>query len=525
MAVIIASVSAPVGASEEEIFQKALSKAGISSKAECHIHKTSLDARKRDNIHYVHSVYAELHNERLEKKLADKKSFVTIVEKGGYEPVVSAVQVSGRVVIAGFGPAGMFAGLALAEQGYRPLILERGQRVEERVKAVGSFMSGGELDENSNIQFGEGGAGTFSDGKLTTRIKDPLCRYVSEQLVRFGAPEEILTKAKAHIGTDKLRGIVKALRERIEELGGEVRFGTKLTDIELTDGRIAKVSFEGGECECSALILAIGHSARDTFELLASKGIFLEAKPFSIGARIEHLQSAVDESLYGEHAGDPMLPKGEYQLSWRNADGRGVYTFCMCPGGYVVPAASERGGVVTNGMSEFARDGKNANAAVVVGVSPSDFGSGVLSGVDFARQIEQRAYKLTGSYKACGTTVKGFLEGRPSLDTALSATYSLGLEPVEYRKLFPSFVTAMLENGLGEFSKKMKCFGDGSALLTAPETRTSSPVRITRTDKLCSLSAKNLYPAGEGAGYAGGIMSAAVDGLRCALKLMETQAP
>lgn len=525
MAIIISSVNARIGASAEEIFQKALSKAGIRSKAECHIHKTSLDARKHDNIHYVHSVYAELHNESLELKLADKKPFVTRVENGGYVPVISDKKVSGRVVIAGFGPAGMFAGLALAEQGYRPLILERGQRVDERVKAVECFMSGGELDESSNIQFGEGGAGTFSDGKLTTRIKDPLCRYVSEQLVRFGAPEEILTKAKAHIGTDKLRSVVKALRERIEELGGEIRFGTKLTDIELSDGRVIKVAFEGGECECSALLLAIGHSARDTFELLASKGIFLEAKPFSVGARIEHLQTSVDESLYGEHADDPMLPKGEYQLSWRNTEGRGVYTFCMCPGGYVVPASSERGGVVTNGMSEFARDGKNANAAVVVGVSPADFGSGVLSGVDFARQIEQRAYKLTGSYKACGTTVKGFLEGRPSLDTAIVPSYSLGLIPVEYRELFPSFVTSMLERGLAEFSRKMQCFGDGSALLTAPETRTSSPVRITRTDKLCSLSAENLYPSGEGAGYAGGIMSAAVDGLRCALKLMETQAP
>ena len=525
MAIIIASVSAPIGASEEEVFEKALSKAGVRGKAFCRIHKTSLDARKRDDIHYVHSVYAELDDVHSEKKLSEKLSFVTMVGEGAYDPVISDRQVSGRVVIAGFGPAGMFAGLALAEQGYRPLILERGQCVEERVKTVGRFMSGGELDERSNIQFGEGGAGTFSDGKLTTRIKDPLCRYVSEQLVRFGAPDEILTKAKAHIGTDKLRGVVKALRERIVELGGEVRFDTKLTDIELSNGRITRVCFEGGECECSALLLAIGHSARDTFEMLASKGVFLEAKPFSVGARIEHLQKAVDESLYGEHAGDPMLPKGEYQLSWRNSEGRGVYTFCMCPGGYVVPAASEKGGVVTNGMSEFARDGANANAAVVVGVSPSDFGTGVLAGVDFARQIEQRAYKISGGYKACATSVKGFLEGRPSIDTPIEATYSLGIAPVEYRELFPSFVTGMLEKGLGEFSRKMKCFGDGSALLSAPETRTSSPVRITRTDKLCSLSAENLYPSGEGAGYAGGIMSAAVDGLRCALKIMENQAP
>ncbi len=525
MAILIQSVKAPVGADENTVFEAALKKAGIRSAAVMKIHKTSLDARKREDIHFVHTVYAELESAAAEQKLAKRFSFVTPVTEGNIEPVISDRKVKGRVVIAGFGPAGMFAGLVLAENGYKPLILERGQRIEDRVRAVEEFMGGGAFNERSNIQFGEGGAGTFSDGKLTTRIKDPLCRYVLEQFVRFGAPEEILVKAKAHIGTDKLRNVVKAVRERIEELGGEVRFDTRLCDIVTRNSRVEQAVFEGGETECSALMLAVGHSARDTFEMLCRKGVFLEPKPFSVGARIEHRQAAVDASLYGEHAGDPLLPKGEYQLSWRDHEGRGVYTFCMCPGGYVVPAASEQGGVVTNGMSEFARDGENANSAVVVSVSPADFGDKPLDGVDFARQIERRAFELSGGFKACGTTVEGFLSGKPSLDTDLVPTYSLGLEAVEYRRLFPGVVTGMLETGLMQFSKKLACFGDGKAILSAPETRTSSPVRITRTDKLHSLSLENLYPAGEGAGYAGGIMSAAVDGIRCALKIMASQAP
>ena len=525
MAILIQSVKAPVGADENTVFEAALKKTGRRDAAVMKIHKTSLDARKREDIHFVHTVYAELESAAAEQKLAKRFSFVTPVTEGRVTPVISDRKVRGRVVIAGFGPAGMFAGLVLAENGYRPLILERGQRIEDRVRAVGEFMGGGAFDERSNIQFGEGGAGTFSDGKLTTRIKDPLCRYVLEQFVRFGAPEEILVKAKAHIGTDKLRNVVKAVRERIEELGGEVRFDTQLSDIVIRNGRVEQAVFEGGETECSALMLAVGHSARDTFEMLCRKGVFLEPKPFSVGARIEHRQAAVDASLYGEHAGDPLLPKGEYQLSWRDHEGRGVYTFCMCPGGYVVPAASEQGGVVTNGMSEFARDGENANSAVVVSVSPADFGDKPLDGVDFARQIERRAFELSGGFKACGTTVEGFLSGKPSLDTDLVPTYSLGLEAVEYRSLFPGVVTGMLETGLSQFSKKLACFGDGKAILSAPETRTSSPVRITRTAQLNSLSFENLYPAGEGAGYAGGIMSAAVDGIRCALKIMASQAP
>ena len=525
MPVIINDVRCPLNAGEEEVIAKAARLAGIGSYRTAKLYKTSLDARKRSDIHFVHSVYFELSSESEEKAITERCRNAAAAAVSRLEPEFGTEAPQGRICIAGFGPAGMFCALVLAEYGYKPVVFERGGDVDSRVESVNSFWSGGALDKRSNVQFGEGGAGTFSDGKLTTRIKDPLCRYVLEQLVRFGAPEEILTKAKPHIGTDKLRSVVKALRERITELGGEVRFSAPVTDITAGGRNISSVSFPGGEETCSALVLAVGHSARDTFEMLAGKSVFMEPKPFSVGVRIEHKQRAVDESLYGEYAGSPLLPKGEYQLSARDKNGRGVYTFCMCPGGYVVPAASETGTVVTNGMSEFARDGENANSAVVVGVSPEDYGRGVLNGVDFARSVEQRAFDLTGGYKAAGTTVGGFLSGKPDLDTELSPTYSRGLVPVEYRDLFPKFVTDMLELGLGDFSHKMKCFGDMKAVLSAPETRTSSPVRITRTPELHSLSVSNLYPCGEGAGYAGGIMSAAVDGIKCALKIMEKQAP
>lgn len=528
MPIIINQIKAPLGWDSEQVIDKALKTAGLSKSRtiKTAIHKTSLDARKRADIHFVHSVFADLGDEETEIRLCEKNSKLNFVKGAEFTPVISKNKREGRVVVAGFGPAGMFCALVLAENGFKPIVLERGQQVEKRTLAVSKFWSGGELDINSNVQFGEGGAGTFSDGKLTTRIKDPLCAYVLQRFTQFGAPEEITTKAKPHIGTDNLRKIVKNIRERIISLGGEVRFEDMLTDFEYDGDNISSIKSCNDSEKVSALVLAIGHSARDTFELLHKKGVKLEAKPFSVGARIEHLQSEVDESLYGKYADDPLLPKGEYQLSYRDKNGRGVYTFCMCPGGTVVPAASEAGGVVTNGMSEFARNGANANAAMVVAVTPEDYGKAPLDGVAFARSIEQGAYKLTRGYKACGTTVKGFLSGRPDLDTAISPTYALGLEPVEYRQLFPKFVTDMMSTGLEKFSHKMKCFGNSGAILTAPETRTSSPVRITRDkETLASVSCQNLYPCGEGAGYAGGIMSAAVDGIRTALKIMANTAP
>lgn len=527
MPIIVNQIKSGLKSEKHEIINKAIKLAGLNKNQikTAEIYKTSLDARKQDNIQFVHSVFINLNDSKEEKEFCRRNKSLSYVENSGINPIISNVKKDGRVVIVGFGPAGMFCGLVLAENGYKPIILEKGQEIDKRTAAVENFWLNGKLDTKSNVQFGEGGAGTFSDGKLTTRIKDPTCRYISERFVEFGAPKEILTKAKAHIGTDNLRKIVKEIRQRIINLGGEIRFESEMTDFVQQNNAIKSVSTKNDSIPCSSLVLAIGHSSRDTFDLLAEKGVFLEAKAFSVGARIEHSQQAVDESLYGKNAGNPLLPKGEYQLSYRDNTGRGVYTFCMCPGGVVVPSASEEGATVTNGMSYFARDGKNANAAMVVSVTPSDFGTSPLDGMKFARQIEQNAFKSTGSYIAPATTVKGFLDRKPNVASNISPTYSLDVKATEFRSIFPIFVTDMMEKGLFEFSKKMKCFSDGNAILTAPETRTSSPVRITRTEELHSISLSNLYPCGEGAGYAGGIMSAAADGIRIALKIMETQAP
>ncbi|MGN0613284.1 MAG: NAD(P)/FAD-dependent oxidoreductase [Porcipelethomonas sp.] len=523
MPVIINQICGGLDESEAAVIQKALRAVGLSSRdvKKAGINKVSLDARKRGSIHFVYSVYAEPADERTEKRLLGNKR-CRPVPHAEIHPVISDKKRNGEIVIAGFGPAGMFCGLVLARNGYRPVILERGADVDRRIKDVSSYWSGGELNLNSNVQFGEGGAGTFSDGKLTTRINDPLCRYVLEEFVRFGAPEEILIKAKPHIGTDNLRSIVRALREEIISLGGRVLFDSRLDDIRLRDNSISSIVYNNStEIETAAAVLAVGHSARDTFEMLLNRQVFMQSKPFSAGVRIEHRQRAVDESLYGSLAGSPLLPAGEYQLSHRRSDGRCVYTFCMCPGGHVVPAASEAGTVVTNGMSSFARDGENANAALVVSVSEKDYGSGILAGMEFARKIEQQAFAtVQGGKTAPATTVRGFLDGTPSLKTGIVPTYDRGLHPCSFEEIFPKSITDMMREGLGVFSGKMHCFSDGDALLTAPETRTSSPVRITRTEQFNSVSAENLYPCGEGAGYAGGIMSAAVDGVKTALAVM-----
>ena len=521
MPLIIDQIKGQLDESHEEIIDKTLKSLKLTRDLvkKTGINKVSLDARKRNDIHFVYSVYIEA-DKKTEKRLSDTKRFRSVSDSR-FEPVISNTPKNGEIVIAGFGPAGMFCGLVLAENGYKPVIVERGSRIEKRIKDVETYSNGGQLDTGSNIQFGEGGAGTFSDGKLTTRINDPLCRYVLEKFTELGAPEEILIKSKPHIGTDNLRRVVANIRERITDMGGRIIFDCKLEDMTVENGKVTRVKYGGKETETAALVLSVGHSARDTFEMLAKKNIFMQPKPFSVGVRIEHKQSAVNESLYGKYADDERLPVGEYQLSHRRKDGRCAYTFCMCPGGTVVPAASEAETVVTNGMSNFARDGENANAAIAVSVSEKDYGGGLLDGVKFARQIEKNAYRAAGKLCAPGCTVRGFLNGKPDLDTNITPTYARGLEPCAFEDIFPPFVTDMLKEGLTAFSKKMKCFGDENAVLTAPETRTSSPIRITRTEDRHSPTANNLYPCGEGAGYAGGIMSAAVDGVKTALAIME----
>lgn len=483
-----------------------------------------MDARKQNAIKFVHTVI--LHLQKDEKTYASR-----FPDQIKYEPEPiftidrGTQKLEGPIVIAGFGPAGMFAADLLSSNGVPVIVLERGGPVEERVAAVENYWRSGNLDEDCNVQFGEGGAGTFSDGKLTTRINDPLCGYVLKRFAAHGAPTETLKKAKPHIGTDKLRKIVQSIRNQIIQNGGDVRFHSKLDGITVRNGKLTGITVNGQPLPCSHLILAIGHSARDTFRMLAEHGIVMEAKPFSVGARIEHLQSWIDEGLYGKMAGHPALPPGEYQLSHRQGD-RGVYTFCMCPGGTVVPAASAKGQVVTNGMSNYLRDGLNANAALVVSVGPSDFGSGIFAGMEFQQKLEQQAYCLTsGSSRGCASSVDCFLESQKGLHIhRVKPSYAIGVEAVDFDTLFPNQITSMMRDGLRLFHRKIHGYAAPDAILTGPETRTSSPVRISRNSMYTSLSAEGLYPCGEGAGYAGGIMSAAVDGIKIARHLLETYA-
>ncbi|MGN1030600.1 MAG: NAD(P)/FAD-dependent oxidoreductase, partial [Butyricicoccaceae bacterium] len=426
----------------------------------------------------------------------------------------------------GMGPAGLFAAYMLAKNGYRPLVFERGQCIPERDRTIAAFHAGAPLRTESNIQFGEGGAGAYSDGKLTTRVNDPKAELVIQTFLRHGAPEEIGRAAKPHIGTDVLKQVVVSMREEIIRLGGEVHFEQALTGICAKDGRLTAVRVGEQTIPCEQLILAIGHSARDTFEALYRQGVPFEPKPFSVGARIEHPQELIDRGLYGALAGHPALPPASYNLSWREG-GRGCYSFCMCPGGQVVAAQSEQHSIVTNGMSYHARDGRNANSAVVVSVSPEDFPSrDALAGIAFQRKIERAAYRMSGSYRAPCQRVGDFLEGRPTRRAgSVQPTYPLGVEYGDISGCLPLFVTEMMRGGLRRFGKKLRGFDLADALLTAPETRTSSPVRIPRTEERYSTKMTGLIPCGEGAGYAGGIMSAAVDGIACAAAVMQRYRP
>lgn len=482
------------------------------------LYRRSVDARKKNDVHFCCSLIAEAKNEaQLLKRNKNTQKFSPLK----YEWRKAKVIPQKRPVIVGFGPAGMFAALTLSKAGLRPIIIERGKAVEKRSADIEAFFSGNPLNPESNIQFGEGGAGTYSDGKLNTGIKDPRCRTVLEEFVRFGAPEKILIDAKPHIGTDILVNVVKNIRKEIIKYGGEILFSSKLEDINIENGKLTHITVNGEQIECEHLILAIGHSARDTFKMLKEKDVGMARKPFSMGVRIEHLQSDINLALYGEFARHPALGAADYKLAVHLPNGRGVYTFCMCPGGEVVNASSETEAIAVNGMSRSKRDGTNANSAVLVNVEPSDIeGDDVLAGCELQRNVERNAYNI-GKGAVPTVSVGEFLDISHVGSGKVNPTVKPTTCKANLYEIFPEFIVDSLKQGLGELDKKLHGFADPEAILTAPETRSSSPVRILRKDDGQSISISGLYPCGEGAGYAGGIMSAATDGIKTAEKLID----
>ena len=482
------------------------------------LYKKSVDARHKNNIVFCCSFLIEAYNE--DKILRNNKKCIKFNKKKYVWK--KAENSSIRPVIVGFGPSGMFAALTLCRAGLKPIIIEQGKRVEERTADVEKFFSGEKLNPLSNIQFGEGGAGTFSDGKLNTGIKDERISVVLETFHNFGADEKILYEAKPHIGTDVLRNVVKNIREEIIALGGEIYFSTKLTDIKIENDRLAKIEITDKEShwlDCSTLILAIGHSARDTYEMLNNKGLLLERKPFSVGARIEHLQKDINKALYGDYATNEALGAADYKMAVHLPSGRGVYTFCMCPGGEVVNASSEENRTCVNGMSYMARDGKNANSALLVEVRPEDLsGDNVLEGVRFQRSIEEKAYSENG-VPFC--YVGDLLEKNITNKNEVIPTVKKKAVHTDIKQVLPDFVVNSLREALPLFANKISGFDNPNAVLTFPETRSSSPVRILRNENCHSVNIAGIYPVGEGAGYAGGIMSAAIDGMRVAERIID----
>ncbi|MBQ8748325.1 MAG: hypothetical protein IJZ14_00710 [Oscillospiraceae bacterium] len=484
--------------------------------------RRSVDARKKPDVRIVYTVDVAVDGNE-NKILKNSHCKRASIAADNYYKVPKCDHIpENRPVVVGFGPAGMFAALVLALAGLKPIVLERGEDAVTRHQKVQKFWKSGELDPMSNVQFGEGGAGTFSDGKLNTGVNNPRIGWILEQFVKAGARENILFDAKPHIGTDVLLEVVQNLRMRIISLGGEVRFGAQVTGILQKEGQIFALEINGAETiACHRAIFAIGHSARDTFSYLYEQGIPMEAKPFAMGVRIEHPQTLIDTAQYG--AVNPVLPPADYKLV-KHLDNETVYTFCMCPGGYVVAAASEEGGVVTNGMSYADREGENANAALLVTVNPKDFSTDhPLAGMYWQREIEEKAFAAGGcNYKAPAQLVGDFLNGKPSTGAgSVQPTYKPGVKWCDLHDVLPEKITAALKTALPQLDGNLKGFAHPDSVLTAPETRSSSPVRINRDENCQSTGLRGLYPAGEGAGYAGGIMSAAIDGMLCAEALME----
>jgi uncharacterized protein len=493
------------------------------------VYKRSYDARKQKLL-LVYIVDVELESARLEAQLLAKfttNSHIRPAPDMAYHLVAKVKEAPEvRPVVIGFGPCGIFAAMMLAQMGFKPIVIERGKQVRERTKDTWGLWRKRVLHTESNVQFGEGGAGTFSDGKLYSQIKDPrfLGRKVMTEFVKAGAPEEILLVSKPHIGTFRLVKVVENMREQIIAMGGEIRFQQRVCDFHIEDGHIRGLTIEnlkdGGTYELRAdhVVLALGHSSRDTFATLYERGVYMEAKPFSVGFRIEHPQGLIDRARLGQHAGHPLLGAADYKLVHHAANGRSVYSFCMCPGGTVVAATSEENRVVTNGMSQYSRNERNANAGIVVGISPADYPGGPLAGIAFQRKLESNAFVLGGSnYEAPGQLVGDFIEGKASTELgSVEPSYKPGVRMTDLADALPEYAITAMREALPAFGKKIKGFDMHDAVLTGVETRTSSPLRITRGDDFQSLNVKGLYPAGEGASYAGGILSAGVDGIEVA---------
>lgn len=518
--------------SNQDVFEFAISKNKINKQdiLEWHISRKSIDARKKDDVHYTYSIDLKVKDEKKYRHLDHIKEFRM--------PNININQhFSKRPVIVGFGPAGIFAALTLVQNGIKPIIIEQGQPIEERKKSVDNFLTTGKLNSFSNVQFGEGGAGTFSDGKLTTGINSPFCKKVLQEFVNFGAPEQILYLSKPHIGTDNLVHIIKNMREYIISQGGTFLFNTKVIDFEISNDKIKSIYYKkvlstpernnhtATECEkleADFVILAIGHSSRDTFEKIHEKGIYMEKKNFSVGVRIEHLQKNINESQYGNIT-KLKLPPAEYKLAYHSLSGRSCYTFCMCPGGVVMASSSDSNTIVTNGMSNFLRNGENANSALLVNVVPEDFSSNSpLAGIYFQENLEKQAFILGGSnYNAPIQRVEDFLQNKKSkFIGSIKPSYLPGVTLANLNEILPDFVSTTLKEGICYFDTKLKGFANPDSILTGLETRSSSPVRIVRNKDLVS-NISGIYPCGEGAGYAGGIMSAAVDGIKCAIAILE----
>jgi hypothetical protein len=520
----ITELKLPLNHPENMLENAILDRLGISAKEliTYTIFRRGFDARKRNAILLVYTVDIETANEQAILNRLQNDPHISLTPDNTYHFVTQAPKnLTARPVIIGTGPCGLFAGLILAQMGFRPIILERGKEVRERTKDTFGLWRKGVFNPESNVQFGEGGAGTFSDGKLHTQIKDPnhYGRKVLTEFVKAGAPPEILHVSKPHIGTFRLVTVVEQLRATIESLGGEIRFQSRVDDIIIDNGQVRGVTLASGETIPAAhVVLAVGHSARDTFKMLYDRGVYIEAKPFSIGFRIEHPQSLIDTCRWGNNAGNPLLGAADYKLVHHCSNGRSVYSFCMCPGGTVVAATSEPGHVVTNGMSQYSRNERNANSGIVVGITPDDYPGHPLAGIDFQRRLEAKAFKLGGeTYEAPGQLVGDFLAKRPSSALgSVQPSYTPGVHLCDLSSALPDYAITAIREAIPAFDKKIKGFAMKDAVLTGVETRTSSPIRIKRNEHYQSLNVKGLYPAGEGAGYAGGILSAAVDGIKVA---------